>query len=437
MSGSDSGSENRAAGEGGSQTRPASNLLFILTGSIASYKACDAISQLVQRGHRVRTVATEAALRFVGTATLEGLTGQKVATDLFAEGAALDHIALARWADVTVVCPATANTLNHMAAGLADDLAGALLLAHDWQKPLLIGPAMNPAMWKHPATVSTVAKLQAWGARFIAVGEGRTACGEVGEGRLAEPDEIVAAIEASLARPPRRLRVLITSGGTAEPIDGVRMLTNSSTGETGAMMAEYFARRGHDVTLLRAHRARSAAARCREEIFTSFADLDAALARQLPGGDFDAIIHAAAVSDFSIDAIEVDGVSHVPGRAKLPSDRAPTLRLRRNPKLLDQLRARSRNPAVNVVAFKLTSGADEPAVRAAVQALFAGGHADFVVHNDIAQRAAGGAFPAQIWAADGDIIARCKDRLDIAPALETLLLESEVERLVPKPLSGA
>lgn len=175
------------------------NLLFILTGSIACYKACDAISQLVQRGHAVRTAATEAALKFVGPATLEGLTREKVATDLFAEGAALDHIELTRWADLVIVCPATANTLNRMAAGLADDFAGALLLAHDWQKPLLVAPAMNPAMWTHPATTASVAKLREWGVRFVAVGAGRTACGEVGEGRLAEPDEIVAAVEEALA----------------------------------------------------------------------------------------------------------------------------------------------------------------------------------------------------------------------------------------------
>src|SRR4051812_11074388 len=171
-----------------------SNILFVLSGSVACYKACDAISQLVQRGHHVRTVASEAALRFIGPATLEGLTGARVATDLFAEGAALDHIALSRWAHVTIVCPATANVINRMSAGLGEDLAGALLLAHDWKKPLLLAPAMNPAMWHHPATVASVEKIRGWGARFVSVGLGRTACGEVGEGRLAEPDEIVAAI---------------------------------------------------------------------------------------------------------------------------------------------------------------------------------------------------------------------------------------------------
>src|SRR4051812_22524450 len=160
-----------------------SNILFVLSGSIAGFKACEVISQLVQRGHRVRTVATEAALRFIGSATLEGLTGEKVASDLFAAGAALGHIAPFPWGGVTVICPASASFLNRIAAGIGDDLASTLLLAHDWKKPLLIAPAMNPAMWSHPATVASVEKLQAWGARFISVGLGRTACGEIGEGR--------------------------------------------------------------------------------------------------------------------------------------------------------------------------------------------------------------------------------------------------------------
>lgn len=171
------------------------NILFILAGSIACYKACAAISQLVQRGHRVRTVATASALKFVGVATLEGLTREKVGTDLWEEGAALEHITLARWADLVVLCPATAHTLNRAAAGLGDDLAGALLLAHDWTKPLMIVPAMNPLMLNHPATVASIARLKAWGAHFVEPGVGRTACGEVGEGRLAEPEEIVTAIE--------------------------------------------------------------------------------------------------------------------------------------------------------------------------------------------------------------------------------------------------
>ncbi len=399
-------------------SKPA-NLLFLLSGSIAAYKACDAISQLVQRGHRVRTVATPAALKFVGAATLEGLTGAKVATDIFEPGAALEHITLARWADLMIVAPATANTLNRMAAGIADDLVGAVLLAREPNRPLLVAPAMNPAMWQHPATQASVAKLTEWGARFVCGDAGRTACGEMGEGRLAEPDELVAAVEAALAAPARRLRVLVTSGGTSEPIDGVRVLTNKSTGATGAGIATHFARSGHDVTLLRAKQARRPKAACREELFETFAELDAALGQELAAHDYDAVIHAAAVGDFSVAAIEVDGVAQPAGRGKLSSDVAPTLKLGRNPKLVDTLRARSRNPAVRIVAFKLTRSASAAEVRAAVRGLFAGGAADFVVHNDLAAR--GGAFPAEIWSADGEVAQPCPDRSAIGPALEKLL----------------
>ncbi|HVS53266.1 MAG TPA: bifunctional phosphopantothenoylcysteine decarboxylase/phosphopantothenate--cysteine ligase CoaBC [Opitutaceae bacterium] len=412
-----------------------SQILFILTGSIACYKACDAISQLVQRGHRVRTVATEAALKFVGAATLEGLTREKVASDIFAPGAALDHIELARWADATVVCPATANTLNKIAAGIADDLAGALLLAHDWKKPLLVAPAMNPAMWTHPATVASIARLREWDARIVAPGEGRTACGEIGEGRLAEPDEIVAAIEAALARPPRRRRVLVTSGGTTEPIDGVRAITNASTGETGALIAEHLARSGHEVVLLRARSARRAQPVNREATFSTTADLDRLLEKHLGAEEFDVVIHAAAVADFSVRAIEVNGLTRAPGAAKLDSSAPPTLHLQRTPKLLDTLRARSRNRAVRVVAFKLTRGASAAEARGAVTALFAHGAADFVVHNDLAQRAEnGGAFPAEIWRADGSIVAQCRDRAELAVALEELL--ARADRAAPDARKG-
>jgi phosphopantothenoylcysteine decarboxylase/phosphopantothenate--cysteine ligase len=397
------------------------NLLFILTGSIAGYKACDAISQLVQRGHRVRAVATASAQRFIGVATLEGLTGEAVRTDLFAPGAALEHIELTRWADAVIVCPATAHTLNRFAAGLADDLTGALFLAHDRAKPWLIAPAMNPAMWTHPATAASVARLREWGVHFMPVGAGRTACGETGEGRLAEPEELVAAIETLLARPARRWKVLVTSGGTAEPIDGVRVLTNTSTGRTGAGLAAYFARGGHDVVLLRARTAASAGAPCREELFSSFDELDAALARLLGEERFDVVIHAAAVGDFSLEAVLVDGVAQVPGGAKLDSSSPPVLRLRSNPKLVESLRARSCNPAVRVVAFKLTQGADEAETRAAIASLFDRSGADLVVHNDAALDAGEGNFPADIYRPDGSCAAHCARRMELAPALERLL----------------
>jgi phosphopantothenoylcysteine decarboxylase/phosphopantothenate--cysteine ligase len=400
-----------------------SNLLFILTGSIAAYKACDVVSSLVQRGHRVRCVATPSALRFVGPATLEGLTGSPVVGEFFAPGHALDHINLTRWADAVVVCPATANTLNRLAAGLADDLTGALFLAHDRTKPWLVAPAMNPAMWSHPATVAAVEKLGSWGVRFLPIGQGRTACGETGEGRLAEPDQLVTAIEANLVRPAKRLRVLVTAGGTAEPVDGVRVLTNTSTGATGAGIATLLARRGHDVVLLRARAALPADGPCREETFVTFAELDAALRRELARGGFDAVIHAAAVSDYGVDSITVSGgVVPAGSDLKIGSGHSPLLRLRPNPRLVDGLRALSPTP-FRLVAFKLTSGAAPEETTAAIARLFAHSGADYVVHNDVAARS-DGAFPATIHRADGSAVMHCHDRGPLAAALAQLLENS-------------
>ncbi|MBI5768269.1 MAG: bifunctional phosphopantothenoylcysteine decarboxylase/phosphopantothenate--cysteine ligase CoaBC [Verrucomicrobia bacterium] len=399
-----------------------SNLLVIVSGSIAACKACEVVSQLVQRGHTVRCVATESALRFVGVSTLEGLTGAPVATDLFAAGAALDHIELTRWADAVVLCPATANSLNRLAAGLADDLLGALFLAHDRAKPWLAAPAMNPAMWAHPATQASVARLREWSVQVLPVAAGRTACGEAGDGRLLDPPAIITAIETALARPERRLRVLLTSGATAEPIDAVRVITNTSTGRTGALLAGHFARAGHAVTFVRARNAERSEAACEDVPFSTFAELDSALER-LRTTEFDAVIHAAAVSDFALESV-VDGETvALPGAGKLDSDSAPVLHLRPNPKLLDSLRARSRNPDVRIVAFKLTHRAAAAEVRHAVKQLFARAAPDFVVHNDLAARTDGERFPATICDREGAATA-CATRTELALALERLLVSA-------------
>ena len=332
----------------------------------------------------------------------------------------MEHINLTRWADLVIVCPATANTINRFAAGLSDDLPGSLFLAHDRSKPWLVAPAMNPEMWSHPGTAAAVEKLKSWGVRFLAVGAGRTACGEIGEGRLAEPVEIVAAVEAALARPAKRLRVLVTSGGTAEPIDGVRVLANTSTGATGAGITDRLVRAGHEVVLVRARHSERPEAACREETFGSFAELDAALTRLLGGEKFDAVIHAAAVSDFSVAAIEVDGVAQ-PAHAKLASAAAPVLRLKPNAKLVDTLRSRSVNPQLRVVAFKLTRGAGATEAKAAVQSLFAHARADFVVHNDLSAKKSGCDFPADIYQADGTVAAHCATRATLAESLTEII----------------
>jgi phosphopantothenoylcysteine decarboxylase / phosphopantothenate---cysteine ligase len=166
-------------------------ILFQLTGSIACFKACELISRLVKRGIAVQTVASAGALRFVGAATLEGLTGRAPFTDLYEAGRMMDHIRLARWADIALLCPATANSINRLAAGLADDAIGALFLAWELDhKPYLVAPAMNATMWDHPATLATRERLAGFGAKLLPVGDGRLACGEQGEGRLLEVDQL-------------------------------------------------------------------------------------------------------------------------------------------------------------------------------------------------------------------------------------------------------
>lgn len=174
-------------------------ILFQLTGSIACFKACELISRLAKRGFAVQTVASAGALRFVGAATLEGLTGRAPFVDLYESGRTMDHIRLARWADVALLCPATANSLNRLAAGLADDPIGALFLAWETaKKPYLVAPAMNATMWDHPATRAARERLAGFGVRLLPVGDGRLACGEAGEGRLLEVADIETIVLEAL-----------------------------------------------------------------------------------------------------------------------------------------------------------------------------------------------------------------------------------------------
>lgn len=182
-----------------------SKVLFFLTGSIACYKACTCISRLTQAGVKVQTVATPAALKFVGPATLEALSGTPVFSDMWESGRALDHIDCAREADLAIVCPATANTLNKFAAGIADDLVGSLFLAWEHgKKPWLVAPAMNTLMYLHPATQASLAKLRSWGVQVIEPESGMLACGETGAGRLSEPEVVTAEILRLLKVSPKK-----------------------------------------------------------------------------------------------------------------------------------------------------------------------------------------------------------------------------------------
>lgn len=175
-----------------SKSKP--KILFQMAGSIAAFKACHVISDLVKLDFDVQTVASDSLFNFVGRSTLEGLTGHEVLTDMYQPGRAMDHIQMARESDLILLCPATANQINRLAAGLADDLIGALFLANNFKTPYWIFPAMNTEMFLHPATQASIKALGGWGCSVFDTDEGRLACGEVGFGRMLEPSKITAAV---------------------------------------------------------------------------------------------------------------------------------------------------------------------------------------------------------------------------------------------------
>lgn len=398
--------------------RPESKILFMMSGSIACAKATALISAWKKAGHDVRVAATASVSQFVGRATLEGLSGAPVFDDTFEPGRAMDHIELARWADLVVVCPASANLLARFATGIADDAVSTLWQA-TWARgaPAFVAPAMNTHMWDYPATRENVKRLQSWGVHVLPTASGDLACGETGAGRLLEPEDIRARIEGLLEADQvgsggigRGRRVLVTGGGTREAIDSVRYIGNHSTGRTAAVLAEELAARGFEVTWLGGAGAVVPEGDVHRERYVSFGDLAAKLEELLGTHRFDGVVHAAAVSDFSV-ARETGGEP----AGKLASGEGLTLSLVPNPKLLGQLRDWSCHPDLAVVGFKLTVGADEAGARRAVDRLFANASCDLVVHNDF-QDIAPGRHAYDVHDAAGGV-RRAADTRDLAAVL--------------------
>ncbi|MFZ2100601.1 MAG: bifunctional phosphopantothenoylcysteine decarboxylase/phosphopantothenate--cysteine ligase CoaBC [Oricola sp.] len=247
------GADTQPTAQGQSPVR-GKHILLIIGGGIAAYKCLDLIRRLRERGASVRPIMTKAATEFVTPLSVGALAADRVFTELFDREDEQDvgHIRLAREADLIVVAPATADMMAKMAAGLANDLASTVLLAANG--PVLLAPAMNPSMWRHPATRRNHAMLEADGIRFVGPNSGEMAeANETGPGRMAEPLEIVAAIEAMLDTAPKPLagkRIIVTSGPTHEPIDPVRYIANRSSGKQGHAIAAALARLGADVRLV-------------------------------------------------------------------------------------------------------------------------------------------------------------------------------------------
>jgi phosphopantothenoylcysteine decarboxylase/phosphopantothenate--cysteine ligase len=233
---------------------PAPRVLLGVTGGIAAYKSPELVRRLIERGCEVQVVMSRGAREFVGPLTFQAVSGRRVRDDLWdsAAEAAMGHIELARWADVVVVAPATANFLGLMAAGLGGDLLSTLCLATT--APIVLAPAMNQAMWANPAVQANRALLEARGVRFLGPATGDQACGETGPGRMLEPNEIAAALLEQTGRlrvqPLKGLRVVITAGPTREPIDPVRYITNRSSGKMGFAVAAAAREAGAEVVLV-------------------------------------------------------------------------------------------------------------------------------------------------------------------------------------------
>jgi phosphopantothenoylcysteine decarboxylase / phosphopantothenate---cysteine ligase len=274
------------------------HVLLGVTGGIASYKACTVARRLAEAGTAVDVVLTAAAAEFVRPLTFEALTGRPVLTSLWTPGRALDHIALARDPDLVVLAPATANVLARAAAGIADDVLTAILLAREG--PVLAAPAMNDAMFAHAATRANIETLRERGWRFVGPDIGSLAEGPAERpGRMAEPEAIVAAAVRAVrgdASALRGRRVLVTAGPTREHLDPIRVITNISSGRMGFALAADAYARGAEVVLLAGPTALPPPAGARVERVESTADLVAAVARHLP--DADVLLMAAAPADY-------------------------------------------------------------------------------------------------------------------------------------------
>tara|TARA_B100000767_G_scaffold258098_1_gene266516 strand:- start:56 stop:1249 length:1194 start_codon:yes stop_codon:yes gene_type:complete len=355
-----------------------SNILFGLSGSIAAYKSADAISKLVQKGYAVQVVTTKSALKFLGSATLEGLTGREIISDTFIPGKMMSHIDLVKWADIMILAPASASTINSMHHGLGNNLVLSLFLAHDWDKPYYIAPAMNTKMWTHPATTLSLEKLKNWGVKILEPEEGALACGDYGAGRMVSSDLLVKEIEHYKDN-KINLSVLITAGGTKEPIDGARFISNISTGKTAAKVAEVFINNGWDVTFLCSNDSEVPNGKFEKKIFSTFNDLDKVIKSLIRNRKFDVFIHSAAVSDYS--PLKVNEQIKINSTKK-----TLTLTFKKTPKLVNKLLSDSYNKGMKLIAFKFTVNLDKNQKIEKIEKLLKESNADIVIQNDISDR---------------------------------------------------
>ncbi len=346
-------------------------VLLGVSGGIAAYKAIDVMRILQRGGHGVTVVMTRSAQRFVGPSTFAALSGRPVGTDLFGaeERPGYGHLDLAQAHDLMLVAPASANTLAKLAAGLADGLLGSVHLAFD--KPVLVAPAMNTRMWLHPATAANLETLAGRGVQVIPPGTGLLADGDSGVGRLADPVDIVAAVEGRLASGASLAgrRVLVSAGGTQEPIDPVRFVGNRSSGRMGWAVASAARRRGAEVTVLASNVALPREPGVRYVEAPTAAALHEAALAEFPGTDL--LVMAAAVADFRPGEAR-DGKIDKGAEGRLVLDLEPTADI-----LADLAGRKERQVVVGFAAEHGAAGLERARGKRARKGL------DLIVHNDV------------------------------------------------------
>jgi phosphopantothenoylcysteine decarboxylase/phosphopantothenate--cysteine ligase len=320
-------------------------ILLGVSGGIAAYKAADLTRRLAEAGAQVQVVMSQNAQRFVGSATFQALSGRPVRDSLWdaqAE-AAVGHIELARWADLILIAPATADLIARLAQGRADDLLTTLVLASD--RPLALAPAMNRLMWAHPATQDNVARLVARGVQLLGPGSGFQACGEVGEGRMREPLDLRADVVRMLCSGPLSGKhVVLTAGPTREPLDPVRFISNRSSGKQGYALAAALGALGARISLVSGPTRLPTPAGCtRLEVETAQQMCEAALHA---ARDADIFVGTAAVADYRAAEVAQEKIKK--------KDAELVLRLRRNDDIL--VRVREARPELFIVGFAAETG---------------------------------------------------------------------------------
>ena len=388
-----------AGGPGGSPQAvlAGARVLLGVSGGIAAYKAAELARELRRTGAEVQPLLTAAAEQMVSRATFAALTGRRVPASVWDDPAAVEHVALARWGQVLVVAPATAHTLARLAVGLADDLLTNVALAFDG--PVVVAPAMHTEMWEHPATRANLATLTERGVRVVPPASGPLTSGDVGPGRLAELDDLVAGVGAALAPdrsgdPPGSglagARLLVSLGGTREPLDPVRYLGNRSSGRMGAAIAAEAVARGAQVTAVAAATTVDPPAGARlVRVETAQQLYDAVLAA---ADDQDVLVMAAAVADFRPKRV---------AQGKLRKDQGvPEVVLEPTPDTLAEL-GRRRRPDQVLVGFAAETGDHLAGARRKLEAK----HLDLVVLNHVeGAHSAFGADDADAYLVDADTV---------------------------------